>query len=630
MPFALAERDGVTTLTLDTPRSAVNIFNHATARQLVDVFAGLSTSRTRAVVFESAKPSSFLNGVGLLLAHASRTVEDVVRASDLPWAAYRAVRESPVPTIAVVEGSCFGCGVEFALSCDYRIATDSGETQFYMTELNDYLFLPLFGSTWNLPEAVGLADAIDLLLWGSRWAATEAAAKGLVDEVVPSADRDARTRAFVERVLEGRQPSRRRGRVAWGPAEDDVAMRTRRQIDALPPPYRGVYGDALDLLRCGAEQRGGYLEHQRHELQRSAASALAPIGKAAYSFFYLRQMAAERAAGRHRGAEDPASLCVDLDGVPHGRAFAETLRARLFPGARLGADESADFRLVAAEDHDEAAAGPATSRCRTDRTAHVPGSSAGRDVAVRLAIARGPTADLEIYAPGYAPGRRLIELATTDAAGGAEAVASGQPGAGRDDVSRLARTLQRFGFEVARTTPGESFVTTRLLLAFLRPLVRFVEEGGDASVAGATLRDTGFVRSPGELIAALEERALAVALAPGRCTADGDPAAALAALAGPWRAAERTEPLVLDALCIALLEAAEAARATRAVPDPSVTDLVARELLDFPRHLVSLCTWLKRERVAGALARRGVGRLVTAQAFEAASAFAVGGREFYR
>jgi hypothetical protein len=56
----------------------------------------------------------------------------------------------------------------------------------------------------------------------------------------------------------------------------------------------------------GAEQRGSYVEHQRRELARSAASALAPIGKAAYAFFYLRQMAAERAAGRQRTADDPA------------------------------------------------------------------------------------------------------------------------------------------------------------------------------------------------------------------------------------------------------------------------------------------------------------------------------------
>src|SRR5262249_41637122 len=157
----------------------VNILNTAAARQLLEVLQQVTPETTRAVVFESAKPNSFINGVGLLLAHASRTVDDVLRASEVPWAAYRALHETPVPTVAVVQGSCCGGGVEFALSCDYRLATDSGETQFYMTELNDYLFLPLFGSTWNLPEAVGLQRAVDLLLWGERWGAARALDEGL-------------------------------------------------------------------------------------------------------------------------------------------------------------------------------------------------------------------------------------------------------------------------------------------------------------------------------------------------------------------------------------------------------------------------------------------------------------------
>ena len=87
MPFAVAEEDGVLTLTLDTPGSAVNIFNHATARQLVEILHDASTRALRAIVFESAKQSSFINGVGLLLAHASQTRDDLLRASTPPWTA---------------------------------------------------------------------------------------------------------------------------------------------------------------------------------------------------------------------------------------------------------------------------------------------------------------------------------------------------------------------------------------------------------------------------------------------------------------------------------------------------------------------------------------------------------------
>lgn len=623
MPFIVSERDGVLTLTLDTPGSPVNIFNQATARQLLDVLAGVSPATTRAVVFDSAKPNSFLNGVGLLLAHASRTLDDVERASELPWAAYRAVYESPVPTIALVQGTCFGCGVEFALSCDYRVATDSGETQFYMTELNDYLFIPLFGSTWNLPEAVGLADAVDLLLWGSRWGAARAEARGLVDEVVPFTRREECAQRFIDRVLDGRQRSRRRGRIAWGPAEDEVVAGARERITALPPAYRPVYTDALELLRTGAEQRGTYVEHQRRELARSAASALAPIGKAAYAFFYLRQMAAERAAGRARTADEPAALSVDIDARSVAWAFGETLRARRFPGARFEPADRAEFRLVAADGADEASHGkPDRSSVDGARTPPPERARRPREVAVRLGLARGPTAALEVYAPGHSGGGRLVELATAT-----PRQTETRPDG---DVARLARTLQRFGFEVARTTPGSTFVTTRLLMGFLVPLVRFIEAGGKAPVANATLRESGFVRSPRDVVAPLERDALVGALAAASDRSLRDPAAVLADLTEGSMAHDRMEPLLLDALCISLLEAAEAARATRAIPDPSVIDLVARELLDFPRHLVSLCTWLKRARVVKAVTRAEVRPLVTRAAFETAVAFAAEGREFYR
>jgi hypothetical protein len=72
------------------------------------------------------------------------------------------------------------------------------------------------------------------------------------------------------------------------------------------------------------------------------------------------------------------------------------------------------------------------------------------------------------------------------------------------------------------------------------------------------------------------------------------------------------------------------ARARREVRDATITDLIARELLDFPRHLCSLATWLQTDRVAGALANRAARSLVAEVAVESAAAFAAGRRELYR
>jgi enoyl-CoA hydratase/carnithine racemase len=637
MPFAAATHDGVLTLTLDTPGSPINIFNHATAHQLIEILSAVTPSTTRAIVFETAKPHSFINGVGLLLAHASQTEDDLVRASTPPWTAYRAVREAPVPTIAVVQGNCFGCGVEFALSCDYRIASDTCETRFYMTELNDYLFLPLFGCTWTLPEAVGLADSVDLLLWGARWSAEHAAARGLIDGVAPHNALAEHRQQFVERVIDGTRESRRRGRVTWSAGEEAVMERTRQRIGALPPPYQTLYSEALDLLAAGARQMHGYVGHHDREFARSAASALAPIGKAAYAFFYVRQMAAERAAGRARGDVPRARFAADVRRGDDARAFADDLCARKLAGDDSANPDAADFRLVA----------PADGGCSTP--AHRAASNGrGVDVAVRVALADGPSADVELYAPTYPAGGRLVELAVR-----------GEAALSPDTTVRLGRTLLRFGFEVARTTPANTFVTTRLLVAYLIPLVRFIERGGEAGVVDATLRAAGFVRRPRHLFASLHrirlaeqlagalattlaavEPGLADILAPAAPNGDPPPRCAQRTLPPPSERetvgcavrtiAPRPDDVLMHAVCLSLLEASLTARAEGEVRDPSIVDLIARELLDFPRHLTSLCTWLKKARVAGAAQDARARSLVTDAALEAARRFVADGREFYR
>jgi len=623
MPFAVAARDGVLRLTLDTPGSPVNIFNHATARQLTEILAGVRPEQTRAIVLDSAKPGSFLNGVGLLLAHASQTRAALVAASMPPWTAYRALHETPVPTIAVVDGTCFGCGVELSLLCDYRIASTNAETRFYMTELNDYLFVPLFGSTWTLPAAVGLDDAIDLLLWGARWDGETAARHGLADAVVEPD----RTDAAIAAVLAGRMPSRRRGRVVWGDAEERAVARARARIAALPPSHHPVYGDALDLLVGGARQPDSLVAHQQRELDRSAASALADVGKSAYSFFYLRQMASERALGRGPlPAGGDLALGLGLDPAGAARGFVEGLRARPLSGVRFVAPDDAELCLVEADGgappapdapHGDGPQGGAPDRGRGH--ARRPGTSdparSSASVTLQLASHPGPRHPLALCAPTVASGGRLIELAVA-------------PDADAGLSARLARALQRWGFEVARTAPGETFVCHRLLRAFLAPLARH----RNARAVNTTLRHAGFVRRPHALLAAL------AASAPGglddarhRADVAAGLGLELEALAGEGFDDGPGEPLVLDALAVSLLDAVLAVRASGQARDAIVIDLIARELLDFPLTLRSLCTWLRRDRLARALAHAdALAGLVPAGALASARRFVAEGREFYR
>jgi enoyl-CoA hydratase len=96
------------------------------------------------------------------------------------------------PTIAAISGWCLAGGLELALWCDLRIATQESALGFPERRWG----VPLVdGGTQRLPRIVGLGRALDLILTGRIVDAEEAFAMGLVTEIVPA-------RRHVERALE--------------------------------------------------------------------------------------------------------------------------------------------------------------------------------------------------------------------------------------------------------------------------------------------------------------------------------------------------------------------------------------------------------------------------------------------
>ncbi len=102
---------------------------------------------------------------------------------------------SPKPTIAAISGWCLAGGLELALWCDLRIATQESALGFPERRWG----VPLVdGGTQRLPRIVGLGRALDLILTGRIVDAEEAHSMGLVTEVVPAGRHLERALEFAE------------------------------------------------------------------------------------------------------------------------------------------------------------------------------------------------------------------------------------------------------------------------------------------------------------------------------------------------------------------------------------------------------------------------------------------------
>jgi len=593
----------VLVLTLDTPGGDFNIFSHEAAVQLLELLEGVDRERVRALVFRSAKPGSFINGVGLMMAGTAQAPEDIPRMTETVTRAYRAVREFPAPTIAAIRGNCYGCGVEFSLHCDYRVAAHTYETHFYMTEIAEYLFIPAFGSTQDLPRLIGLESATDALLWGERWSAPEAMRRGLVDACFDDADFDGSVSRFVEALLECGAP--KRSRPAREPASPDFEAHTRARIARLPSSYQPVYTECFDLMLHASRRSQAEASDYQREVEACGRSVMNPIAKAALSIFFVRRLALHHSLREHE-LPPLTHLVIDTEDARLAR-LAEDLRTRRVRGLCVDvAPRTADTEAAA---------------LHVVRYAPEQGPLPEGTVSLALDLVTGPLqqpSDLVLFAPLLEAGLPVVELR----AGKGHSV---------EETRTLFALLHRAGFHPVLSQATGEPVLQALLGAYLGPLVAHVLEGGEACDALATVRTIGFVRSPAELIRALPRAALAVALAPHLPAAV--PAQrveeALEALATAEALGAHGSVPLADAVLISLLGFATHALAERTLGHPTVVDVLARELIDFPLCYGSLCRYFTRERATRLLTSDAVRALLPREPLQALDGFIARGRDFY-
>lgn len=102
-----------------------------------------------------------------------------------------------IPVIAALNGYTFGGGLELALACDLRIAVESVQLSAPEAKIAT---VPGWGGTYRLTSLIGPARAKQMVFTGERIDANRAEAWGLVNEVVPAGQFDARVREIAESI----------------------------------------------------------------------------------------------------------------------------------------------------------------------------------------------------------------------------------------------------------------------------------------------------------------------------------------------------------------------------------------------------------------------------------------------
>lgn len=209
-------------VTLDRPEK-LNALNQALLRELAMALGQLySQQEVRAVVLTGAGERAFAAGA------------DITELTDLdPTAARRlsqrtsttmlAIERFPVPWIAAINGYALGGGLELALACTLRIASDTAQLGQPEVKLG---LIPGYGGTQRLPRLIGETAALEMILTGAPVTAAEALRLGLVNRVVPPAELLATAEALALKIAANAPLAVRYAREAVRAAGAGVSMET--------------------------------------------------------------------------------------------------------------------------------------------------------------------------------------------------------------------------------------------------------------------------------------------------------------------------------------------------------------------------------------------------------------------
>jgi 3-hydroxyacyl-CoA dehydrogenase/enoyl-CoA hydratase/3-hydroxybutyryl-CoA epimerase len=252
-PATMRVEDGIAIIRLDQPGKPVNVISAALLEAMDDILRRLEEEEggARAAVILSGKRGNWIAGADIEQFKEFRSPADAEAASRAGQAMMNRLERLHIPVVAAIDGAALGGGMEVALACTYRIASDSAKTKIGLPEVNLGI-IPGAGGTQRLPRLIGVRAALDLMLTGKQLEGRRARSAGIVDEVVPSAILETVARRVADELARGIKEPRgaaRRRSPQWVenlPGMRQIIFSKARQ--GVMAKTKGVYPAPLRLL----------------------------------------------------------------------------------------------------------------------------------------------------------------------------------------------------------------------------------------------------------------------------------------------------------------------------------------------------------------------------------------------
>jgi enoyl-CoA hydratase len=181
----LEHEKGIATLFINRP-TKLNALNKATIHELHDALKTVDENpEVRVVIITGSGEKAFVAGADIAeFAHFSAE-EGTLLAAKGQQILFDFIENMKTPVIAAINGFALGGGLELAMACHIRIASDNAKMGLPETSLG---VIPGYGGTQRLPQLVGKGRAMEMIMTAGMIDADTAKMYGLVNHVVPQTD----------------------------------------------------------------------------------------------------------------------------------------------------------------------------------------------------------------------------------------------------------------------------------------------------------------------------------------------------------------------------------------------------------------------------------------------------------